>query len=100
MSKTKKEIIDDITNHINDNGGTYYSWYVGITEDAKRRLFEEHNVDEKNDAWIYRTASSSSIAREIETYFVSTLGTDGGSGGGDEDTRIVYSYKKNSHTTP
>jgi len=31
---------------------------------------------------------------------VNTLGTDGGTGGGDDSTSSVYAYKKNSHTDP
>jgi len=28
------------------------------------------------------------------------LDTDGGAGGGDENTKAVYAYKKNLHTDP
>ena len=55
---------------------------------------------EKGDWWIYRQASSSEVAREIESYFVDTLGTDGAPGGGDETTDMVYAYKKAAHTNP
>ena len=57
-------------------------------------------MDEKTDAWIYRESSSHIIARKIEAYFIEQLGTDGGTGGGDDDAKYVYAYKKKAHTNP
>ena len=100
MAKSKQEIIDDIKGHISKGGGGYRAWYVGISKDASDRLFSGHKVKEEGDWWIYRTASSAKIAREIEDYFVNTLGADGGPGGGAEDAKQVYAYKKAAHTAP
>lgn len=100
MAKSKQEIIDDIKSHIQNRGGEYSDWYVGISKDAKDRLFNNHCVKEKKDVWIYRKASSSEVAREIEGYFVNTLNTSGGTGGGDESSDKVYAYKKARHTNP
>ena len=103
MAKSKQEIIDYLEGHINDFGGVYKSWYVGISEDAKNRLRNGHKVkvdDEGADTWIFSRASSSNVAREIETYFTETKKTDGGPGGGDSDSDMVYAYKKVSHTKP
>lgn len=96
MAKSEEEIKSDIKNFISKNGGSYSDWYVGITEDPKRRL-EQHGA---KDAWIYRQAASDEVARRIEKYFVEVLGTDGAPGGGDEDAVYVYAYKKKSHTNP
>jgi hypothetical protein len=63
-------------------------------------LFNGHGVHEKGDWWILRQAQSSASARNIEAYFVNTLGTDGGPGGGDKNAAYVYAYKKAAHTTP
>jgi len=100
MAKSKEVIIKEIKGHIEKSGYPYSSWYVGISEDAKRRLFTDHNVQEKNAWWIYREASSNQVAREIEEYFVKTLRTDGGLGGGGEDADMVYAYKKGPNTNP
>ena len=100
MADSQEKIIKDIKAHIKKRGGKYSSWYVGISEDPKNRLFNGHNVDKDKDVWIYQTASSSEIAREIELYFVDDLGTDGGPGGGDDDAKAVYAYKKKEHTDP
>jgi hypothetical protein len=99
MASSKQEIIDKIAAHIADRGGSYSDWYVGITENAKRRLFEEHGVEKEKDKYISRTATSSSLARLVEKYFLD-LGCDGGSGGGDDDADIIYAYKKSSRTDP
>jgi len=100
MTKTKEDIISDITNYVANYGGRYSSWYVGISNDGRQRLFNGHNVSEGNDPWIYRQASSHQVARAIEQYFIDICGTDGGTGGGDTSSDIVYAYKKAAHTRP
>lgn len=99
MAKTETEIKKEIKDYIDGFGVAYSAWYVGIAVDPKDRLFNDHSV-KKEDAWIYRTVSSSDAARRIEQYFVDVLDTDGGAGGGDENTKAVYAYKKNLHTDP
>ncbi|MHC4709065.1 MAG: hypothetical protein ACYTA3_01200 [Planctomycetota bacterium] len=97
---TKQEIINDLDAYIRDGGGGYSAWYVGIASDARDRLFSDHKVKEKGDLWILRRASFSAVAREIQDYFVNTLGTDGGAGRGVVLIDMVYAYKKASHTNP
>ena len=97
MAKSKQEIIDDITNHFKNK--VYKDCYVGITSNVEDRLFGDHNVSKENGHWIYRSASSDSVAREIEQHFLDK-GMDGGPGGGDEDAKIVYAYKKTTTTNP
>ena len=97
MAKSKKEIIEEIAKHITKRGGGIKKWYVGIAADPEERLFDDHSVDRKKDAWIYRTASSSEIARDVEKHFL-RKGADGGTGGGSEDTKSVYAYRISSRT--
>jgi hypothetical protein len=89
----------EIKKYIDDGGGRYREWYVGIAADARKRLFTDHGVREKGDMWIFRTFASADDARKVEDYFVNTLGTDGGPGGGDDDSKSVYAYHKEAHTT-
>lgn len=91
-------IISEITNFISQWGGSYSEWYAGIAANPKERLFNDHNVNENSDGWIYRNALDSNSAREIENYLINTLGMDGDIGGGDYTTKYVYAYKKSSHT--
>jgi len=98
MVKDEPTIRSDIENYIDRKGGTYPSWYVGIAEDARDRLFKDHNVDEQNGSWIYRNAASRTIAERIEQYFVNQLGTRGRPGVGSDATRSVYAYKTTDNT--
>jgi len=100
MEKSKNEIINDIKVHIKRCGGNYSNWYVGISKNARERLFVYHKVSEKKDAWIFRKTGSSDIARDVEDYFINTFGTDGETGGGDDTSDMVYAYKKSAHTNP
>lgn len=99
MSKTKEQIVEDIQGHKDDRGGAYKDWYVGISKDAKDRLFNGHKVKGKVDAWIWHTAISSDVAREVEDHF-QDLGMDGDKGGGSDASNQVYAYKKKAHTDP
>ena len=95
----KQGIITDINAYMKNSGGAADStWYVGIAADPEARLFSDHSVV-KHGAWIYRTADSAAIAREIEKEYLDA-GTDGGTGGGDASTRAVYAYKKTATTRP
>lgn len=100
MASAANTIISDFEQHIRDSGAEYYSeWYVGITEDLRKRLFGDHDVPEKNHWWITREAQSSEAARKVEKYFLEK-GCDGGPGGGDDDAKYIYGYKKSQTTNP
>jgi len=93
---TAQAIVNDIQNYILKVRNTYKDWYVGIASDPKKRLFVEHKVSE-NGHWIHSPADSNEVARQVEEYFLK-LGCDGGSGGGDNTSNIVYAYLKTSQT--
>jgi hypothetical protein len=100
MVKSKRSVIHEIDAYLEGAGGEYGEWYVGIASDAEDRLFGQHNVKEKGDQWIFRHCMSSADACDIESHFVIEMGTDGGTGGGNETTDMVYAYRKNEHTEP
>jgi hypothetical protein len=100
MSIATKSIKAEIQSFIDGHGNIYRTWYVGIASSPRSRLFNDHNVNEATDLWIYRKAETHEEARRIERYFIDVLGTDGGTGGGDASTRYVYAYKKRPHTKP
>jgi hypothetical protein len=91
-----QQIVDDIVAYVGSD--TLSNWYVGITSDARKCLFERHKVNEKTGRWIYRTADSNKLARAIERALLKA-GFDGGPGGGDERTRCVYAYQKSWTTS-
>lgn len=99
MPSTYTEIIAAFDEHLQRSGRSFYNeFYIGVTNDAARRLFQEHNVDKEHSWWIYRTAENSEIAREVEKYYLD-LGMRGGPGGGDDSARMVYCYVVTPTTT-
>lgn len=94
---TKDEIISEFINYFGLTQGTNFSnYYVGITNNVERRLFGEHNV-QKSGVWIYCGARSKVVAQEVEEFFLN-LGMDGDTGGGTDETRVVYCYLKTGYT--
>lgn len=90
-------LVAEFTDFISKYGNAYSNYYIGITNDVDRRLFGEHNVDIKNGKWIYGEADSDMDARRVEEHFLNK-GCDGGTGGGDTNSTVVYCYKKTSNT--
>ena len=92
MEKDFDTIVNEINNHLSQSGKRDYSdFYIGITNDVRRRMFEEHNVAKDKSWWIYRTAEDSETARKVEKYFLDK-GMRGDNGGGNESSNIVYCY--------
>ena len=73
--------------------------YVGITNDVRRRLFEEHFLDEETDSFKVEQFNTVEDAREVEAFFLE-MGLDGGEGGGDVDSVFVYIYLKSETSDP
>ena len=99
MAKTNQEIYNEIVAHMNSEGGLYSNWYAGITSNIESRLHGDHGVPKTNHWFMTRPAASSADARIIEEA-LHKLGCDGGPGGGDTTSSIVYCYKKTSITNP
>lgn len=96
--KSKENIIVGFEAYIAKHGGRFGDWYVGVAANPQVRLFQDHNVNESADAWIYQDAGNDEVARSVEKYFLEIRLTQGGSGGGDSSTRFVYAYKTGPHT--
>ena len=92
-----KDIIEKIEKYVGSDN--YSGWYIGITNDIDRRLFQEHGVNKNAFGWIWCPANSKKDAQTVEEYFLD-LGMDGDTGGGNDDTTYVYAFKKYSHTNP
>lgn len=106
MVHSVQQIKYDVLAYIKEFGGEFSEWYIGIAADPKKTLFEEHNVDESADVWLYRQALTFAACKTSVRYFCDTLQTDGnvcqpgGEDVGGEDVDCVYLYKKNERTTP
>lgn len=93
----EREIINEFLAHMRQNGGVGREWYVGITDDPRSRLFNDHRVSETTGAWIYRDAGTINVARAVEQYLLDQ-GCDGGSGGGSTQSHFVYAYRRTAST--
>lgn len=92
------QIVADINSHLEKSQKQYYSdFYVGITNDIERRLFDEHKVSEKNGWWIYRQAIDKKTAQHVEEYFLNK-GMKGDTGGGTDDSSFIYCYEITNYT--
>lgn len=98
MAKTAQEIVNEFEAHLQKNSAEYYSaFYVGITNDIERRLFNEHNVPKKGHWYIYRPAINEEHSRAVEKHYLDK-GMKGGDGGGDGTSTYVYCYQITSIT--
>jgi hypothetical protein len=99
MFKSSEIIVMEILEFIQREGGHARMWYVGVTDDPRRRLFDEHQTHYQDDAWVYRMAASENDASRVEEYFLA-YGLDGGRGRRRPDTSTVYAYRKSVRTEP
>jgi len=99
-TKSRSEIIDDIEDFIERNGGAFAEWYVGVAASPKLKLFKLHKLKDKGDVCISRRARDEYEAHEVAEYFRTIRKTKGPAGQPDETCLCVYSYKMKSHTRP
>lgn len=101
MVKSVQQIKFEVLAYIKEFGGDFSDWYLGISEDPMRTLFETHKVDKEADSWLYRQALSFGACRTLAQYFLGTLQVDGVlAQRGEEDLDCVYLYKKSERTVP
>ena len=89
---TYDNIIKEFDAHMKKSGCRYYSdFYVGITNGARSRLFDEHHVDKDHQWWIFSAADNEDIARQVEQHYLKS-GMRGSFGGGKGDGSAIYVY--------
>jgi hypothetical protein len=84
-------IEQEIDSLIQNSGGNYREWYVGLAINPRQELFDVHHVSEKSGTWAYKDARSETAARNIEAVFLKK-GCQGGTVKKDS-SRHVYIYK-------
>jgi len=90
-------IMGEINEHMRRSGVPNSGWYVGITSDTDDRLFGFHRVRKTNHWYIARQCKNSTEARSIEAAY-HRAGCKGGTGGGDNNSMIVYAYVITDYT--
>lgn len=99
MAKSSEIIVIEMLEFIQREGGHPKTWYIGVADDPRKRLFDEHQVHHQNDAWIYRMAASEIEAQHVQEYFLE-FGLDGRNGVVRSGSYIVYAYRKGISTHP
>lgn len=97
MAKSRGEIIEDIAAFMRKHKGKPAQWYVGVSEDPKRDLFQTHGF-KSGDKGLMRTAETELQAGEAAEYFI-----DAGCSGTCNPRPgmlYVYAYKRAKHTRP
>jgi hypothetical protein len=93
MAKFTDNIILEILEFIYREGGDPKTWYIGVANDPRKHLFDEHQVHYQNDAWIYRTAATEGEALQVQSYFLE-FGLNESEEGWRPGACAVYAYKK------
>jgi hypothetical protein len=100
MAETDVKIVVQIKSYIEQHGGNYPSWYVGLAEHPEEQLIS-HGVNLDQDPCIFRTATCLEDAKSVKQYFTTHLGTHEDSNSNDNDNALsVYAYKKSRATHP
>jgi hypothetical protein len=73
-------------------------FYIGITKNAEERL-GQHNLG-IFDQYHVVDCGSNFVARQVESYFLTHGCLSGGPGGGDNESTLVYVYKKSNCSIP
>ena len=93
-----KTVVKRIETYMSKFEGDYSDWYVGVTKELEEGLFQLHGVEE-NGIWISFGADTEEVAKKVENYFLDKK-TDGRPSKIEENSRIVYVYKKTGTTNP
>lgn len=80
------------------HGGNGKKFYVGITNNIQRRLFDEHQVKEESDLYSFWNAQSHESADKIEKYLLNKYPYEGHAGLGKDNSKYVYVYRIEDHT--
>ena len=93
MPTLEERIINEIVSYVQQTGGDFSSWYVGIAADARSCLFNDHGVDEASGQWIYENAMTESCARNTKRQLIENHKLQGVVGGSEYSTTSVYAYR-------
>jgi hypothetical protein len=84
-------IEQEIDSLIQNSGGNYRQWFVGIAINPRQELFDVKHVSEKSGTWTFKNAGTEMAAREMEAIFIKK-GCKGGAPKKDS-SRFIYVYK-------
>jgi len=93
------KLIDSIDRFIRKNSYTYFDWFIGLTDNAEKTLFEEHKLNREKDSWIYEEVLNDSDAKRIQKYFLN-MGCVGGVFNHHTTSKFIYVYRRSLNSNP
>ena len=95
----KDAAIEKIINYIysTEPAPIWNNWYVGITGDVSKRLYQEHRAPYYKS--VYVSVDSAATARSVKEFLISRFGMDGRPEAG-EYPWYVYAFRKTPDTDP
>ncbi|MCI0497158.1 MAG: hypothetical protein L0Z54_02555 [Thermoplasmata archaeon] len=82
--------------YIGHHGGEWSEWYVGMSDDPRRALFVEHNVNRRKGEYRHFTALDPALARKIKSYYMRKGMSNGVQA--PDDCRVLYFYRMTEDT--
>ncbi len=96
MAESAEEAYFRITGLMEKQEKAHSDWYCGIASNVEDQLFDDHNVQRKDDLWVHSECESSGAAGAVVKALLE-LGCDGRIEG-DDDSIYVYAFLKSSST--
>ncbi|HTM67989.1 MAG TPA: hypothetical protein VL426_01700 [Candidatus Binatia bacterium] len=87
-----------LIDHIDRCGGVYSDWYVGMTNDPERLLFDYHLVDKRDGQYFYCRMSTYHEARFMIEHLSTVYRVHVGPVYGGADALYVYAFKMTTTT--
>lgn len=94
----KEKIMQLFNNYLNESGRKYYSdFFIGVTDDVDKRLFEEHLVPRGNACYIYAPANTHENALAVKKHY-HDLGMRTSKRKTTKVSKVVYCYGVSPYT--
>ena len=104
VTKTIDDVIDKTIQELKEFMDMYQCpydrWFVGISDDPRKRLSEKHLVNKTYSACIIRQTPDPDVAWIVGIYLTQVLGAEGSLSNGRENATFIYTYLKTKGTRP
>ncbi len=92
MADSVQQIKFELISYVKEFGGDFAQWSIGRAVDARKSLFEVHEVDPIQDIWLWKPALTCSAAAIVVKWMTQRQKTR--SVFEDEDGHCVFIFKR------
>ena len=94
----KNRILQLFNSYLSRSGRKFYSdFFIGVTDDVDKSLFEEHLVPRDNSCYIYVPANTHENALAVKNYY-RNLGMRTSNRRTSQSSKMVYCYGVSPYT--